>query len=195
MVPGTVAPAPTRERLSGDGAFHAAPGARAGGVDRARRRKGLVVGTASTRLPAYSGPTPAYCATGLDREPLRRQDPQWLAGTLASGAAEVRPFWQDAWLVSGTGRRPVVLSGPRAVEVSRAADQTVFLGRDGNRFVVAADLSALSEDEALRTADATATADLRAILSRPTPPCSPTVAGCCCGTGSSATAGHAGRER
>lgn len=103
-----------------------------------------------------------YSGGELDRSGALRSDASWLAGLAARPDATVLPFWRDSCLVAAG--RPVTLAGPAAARVLAAAGQTAFLGRDGEAGVFAADLTALTEAEAVELAGAEGVRDVRALV-------------------------------
>jgi NAD+ diphosphatase len=113
--------------------------------------------------------TLAYTRMPLDRASALRTDPQWVAATLAQPAARVVPMWRNRCLVAGVPGSPVVLRGAEAGAAVAAAEQTVFLGLDGESGVFAADLSTLDEPAAFRLAGAVAAADVRRLVAMLSP--------------------------
>jgi NAD+ diphosphatase len=92
----------------------------------------------------------------LDRAAGWRGDRNWLDRQLGSPNRAVIPLWQDRFLVRDD----------RVVRLREVAGEPVFLGLDGTAPVFAADLSALTEAEALAATGAAATADLRGLVAR-----------------------------
>ena len=108
-----------------------------------------------------------YTGGILDRVPGSRADPGWLDALLVSPSAVIIPLWSDKCLVSGAGAGagPVRLARPDAGEVlTGGAREPVFLGLAGDAAVFAADLSELAEQAAVELANATGTADVRALF-------------------------------
>ncbi|MBY8872834.1 NAD(+) diphosphatase [Micromonospora sp. PLK6-60] len=105
----------------------------------------------------------AYGGGWLDRSGGRRADPGWVAARLAAAGTVLLPLWRDRCLVTAE-RIPVRLSAADSAGVLAAADETVFLGLDGEVAVFAVDLSALSEQEATALTGAAAAVDVRAIF-------------------------------
>lgn len=106
-------------------------------------------------MPA-AAPLP-YTGSSLDRVGARRADPAWLAATLSRQDTRVLGFWRDGCLTAAG----------RPVTVPRATGPAVFLGArtpDGDGAVFAADLSALSETDALAAAGADAVEDVRRLF-------------------------------
>lgn len=106
-----------------------------------------------------------YSGCPLDRASALRADPEWVTSTLAAPGRQVIPLWRDQCLVApGQPPVPLTLTGEHAAGVLEAAEQVVFLGRDGDSGVFAADLSPLPEPEATAVAGAAAVADVRALV-------------------------------
>ncbi|MET9465106.1 NAD(+) diphosphatase [Streptomyces sp. NPDC006544] len=118
---------------------------------------------------------PAYVRVALDRAGGHREDPAWVAATMASPDADFVPLWNGRCLLDAATGAPLRLRGAAAAATVAAAGQLVLLGTDGRpgdgngpggpearpRGVFAADLSDLGEQEALGLAGAAATADVR----------------------------------
>jgi NAD+ diphosphatase len=90
----------------------------------------------------------------LDRAPASRTDPSWLEKIRDAPDSRTVVFWRDSCVVAG-GRPVRVVPGGRA---------EVFLGRDGDQGVFAADLSELDEAAALAEVGGEATADIRTLF-------------------------------
>jgi NAD+ diphosphatase len=103
--------------------------------------------------------TLAYSGGRLDRAGARRTDPRSLTAALAHPRGRVVALWRDRCLVAGEPAAPVRLPIDRI-----EPDDLVFLGLDGDGPVFATDLSALEEEEALRSAGATETRDVRTLI-------------------------------
>ncbi|GIF45623.1 NADH pyrophosphatase [Asanoa ferruginea] len=101
----------------------------------------------------------AYSATPGDRAASLRTDPAWVDSQLGRADTRVLPMWRDRPLMSAAGT-PRTLTGPLAKAVLAAASQTVLL----STAVFAADLSDVTEEEALRLAGAEESADLRGLV-------------------------------
>jgi NAD+ diphosphatase len=99
-----------------------------------------------------------YTGLRLDRGGDRRADPEWVAGLAADPRAVVRPLWRDQCLVAGAPPAPLVLS-VAGVDPERL----VFLGLHDSVPNFAADLSDLSEGDALACVGADGTADVRSL--------------------------------
>lgn len=108
-----------------------------------------------------------YSGGPLDRASGRRTDQEWVARTLSAPVARIIPLWQDRCLVTTDG--PLSLPRAAADAVLAAADEPVLLGLDGEAGVFAADLSALDEAKALALAGASATRDVRQLVTMLTP--------------------------
>ncbi|MFG1652991.1 NAD(+) diphosphatase [Micromonospora sp. NPDC049275] len=106
----------------------------------------------------------AYGGGWLDRAGELRTDPARLEALLTEPTTVVLPLWRDRCLVDGDG--PVRLTGDRASLVRTAADETVFLGFDGDVAVFAVDLSGLGEPAAVEMAGAVRAVDVRALVGR-----------------------------
>ncbi|MEU5906196.1 NAD(+) diphosphatase [Micromonospora sp. NPDC047527] len=106
----------------------------------------------------------AYGGGWLDRAGPLRTDPHRLDALLTEPTTVVLPLWRDRCLVDGDG--PVRLTADRAALVRSAADETVFLGLDGDVAVFAVDLSALSERSAVEMTGAARAVDVRALVGR-----------------------------
>ena len=104
----------------------------------------------------------AYSGGMLDRAAARRSDEGWVAAALAAPTARILPMWRDHCLVDGD--RAVILTGSAAPAVIGVAQETVLLGLDRGIAVFAADLSGLDEGDALRAGGATATRDVRTLV-------------------------------
>ncbi|GIH20763.1 NAD(+) diphosphatase [Rugosimonospora africana] len=102
----------------------------------------------------------AYTGTPHDRAADRRGDPGWTADRLARADTRVIPLWRDRCLLSSDGT-PVDLAGAAAQAVAGESEQVALLGLDGPRTVFTADLSHLSEADAVRLGNAESTADVR----------------------------------
>lgn len=95
-----------------------------------------------------------YNGLTLDRGGAQRSDPSWV-DTIRSGPhATTVVFWQDRCL----------MAGEQPIGVPPAGRETVFLGRDGDIGVFAADLSELDEAAALESAGADAAVDIRRLF-------------------------------
>lgn len=94
-----------------------------------------------------------YNGLTLDRAGYRRADPEWIEQACAHGHAVA--FWRD---------RCLVRAGAPVVMPASAARESVFLGMDGAAGVFATDLSEMDEAEAVRAAEADATADIRRLF-------------------------------
>ncbi|RJL31028.1 NAD(+) diphosphatase [Bailinhaonella thermotolerans] len=105
-----------------------------------------------------------YSGRWLDRAPGRRTDPRWVNRILAAPSTRVIPMWNDRCLAKDD--QPVSLTPSTLPEGA----EPVLLGLDGDAGVFAADLTHLSEPDALALAAATATMDVRALVARLTPP-------------------------
>jgi NAD+ diphosphatase len=97
-----------------------------------------------------------YSGGPLDRAAGRRGDPKWLDDQLGSPERAVIPLWRDRFL----------FRDDRVLRLSAVVGKPVFLGLDGTVPVFAADLSELTEAEALAATGAATTADLRQIVAR-----------------------------
>ncbi|MGH3759610.1 NAD(+) diphosphatase [Actinophytocola sp.] len=89
----------------------------------------------------------------LDRAGARRADPDWVGRVRAHPATRVLAFWRDRCLTA-SGRLVTV----------EDRDEAVFLGRDGDVGVFAADLSDMDEADALAAVGADAVTDVRALF-------------------------------
>ncbi|WP_144122736.1 NAD(+) diphosphatase [Catellatospora sichuanensis] len=105
-----------------------------------------------------------YCGRWLDRAGDRRTDPLWIEATLTAPDARLIPLWRDRCLMAGAPQAPVFLAGASAEAVRQASTEVVFLGLDGDSGVFAADLSGLSETEALHLAGAEHVLDVRTLV-------------------------------
>ncbi len=103
-----------------------------------------------------------YTGLGLDRAACCWDDPAWVAALAAAPLARVWPLWRDQCLVAGDPAAPVVLP-VGAVDGADSAP-LVLLGLDGKVPDFAADLSDLSLADALASAGADATADIRTLF-------------------------------
>lgn len=110
--------------------------------------------------------TLTYSGGWLDRAATRRADPAWIRSTLAAPTARFIPLWRDRCLI--VAHRPLSLPAEAATAVLAAAEP-VLLGLDGDVGVFAVDLSALDEPEALAVTGASATGDVRRLVSGLTP--------------------------
>jgi NAD+ diphosphatase len=108
---------------------------------------GRVLGLHGSRVTRVS--TLPYNGRGLDR--TRRTDATWLRAARAN--ARVLAFWRDRLLIAGG----------TPVDLRATVRELVFLG-DGTPPVFAADLSELTEEEALAEAGADAAADTRSLF-------------------------------
>ncbi|MGS2612914.1 NAD(+) diphosphatase [Micromonospora sp. LZ34] len=107
----------------------------------------------------------AYGGGWLDRAGPLRTDPDRIAALLADPKTGVLPLWRDRCLVTAD-EAPVRLTAERAAGVLAAADETVFLGLDGDTAVFAVDLSGQPEAEAVRLAGAASAVDVRTLVGR-----------------------------
>lgn len=93
-----------------------------------------------------------YAEGGLDRAALRREDPDHFERALSAPDTELVAVWRDRSHVA----RPSADAAPAAQRISTSlrerADELVFLGEQSGRALFAADLSSLSETEALALA-------------------------------------------
>ncbi|MGN9893332.1 NAD(+) diphosphatase [Micromonospora sp. L31] len=105
----------------------------------------------------------AYGGGWLDRAAALRGNREWISARLTDPGAVLLPLWRDHCLVDAD-QTPVRLSPADAPEVLAAAEEIVFLGRDGEAPVFAVDLSGRTAPEAARLAGAAATADVRALV-------------------------------
>jgi NAD+ diphosphatase len=103
-----------------------------------------------------------YSRLDLDRASALRSDTAWLAAQLRDAAATVVPMWRDQCLVRDG--RPVMVPMPAAAELLGRAGDPVLLGLASNGPVFAADLSALSEPDAVGIATAQAVMDVRGLF-------------------------------
>jgi NAD+ diphosphatase len=103
-----------------------------------------------------------YNGLGLDRATGRRDDPAWVAALAAAPLARVWPLWRDQCLIAGDPADPVVLP-VGAVDGADPA-RLVLLGLDDGVPDFAVDLSDLSLEDALASAGADATADIRTLF-------------------------------
>ncbi|MGW6394921.1 NAD(+) diphosphatase [Streptomyces sp. NPDC055103] len=103
-----------------------------------------------------------YAGLELDRAGERRADTAWIASLADRPGTRVVPLWRDQCLVRDGA--PVITGAAGARALLDTAPEPVFLGLDGDAAVLAADLSALSEDEALALAGADAVRDVRALV-------------------------------
>ncbi|MFI8365967.1 NAD(+) diphosphatase [Streptomyces sp. NPDC085466] len=103
-----------------------------------------------------------YSGLALDRAGDRRSDSAWITSLATRPGTRVVPLWRDRCLVRDGS--PVTPSGAAAHALLDAAPEPVLLGLDGDTAVLAADLSELSEDEALALAGADAAQDVRALV-------------------------------
>ncbi|MET7876979.1 NAD(+) diphosphatase [Micromonospora profundi] len=106
----------------------------------------------------------AYGGGWLDRAGPLRADPARLEALLSEPTTVVLPLWRDRCLVDGDG--PVRLTADRTSLVRAAADETVFLGLDGDAAVFAVDLSALDERSAVEMVGAARAVDVRSLVGR-----------------------------
>lgn len=97
----------------------------------------------------------------IRRVGYQRLDPAWIADLLASGDVRVIPVWRDRCVVSGDQPVPVMLAGQAARALMSRCDETVLLGLQDQEAIFAVDLSLFSEDEALRSAGAKRSVDVR----------------------------------
>jgi len=97
----------------------------------------------------------------IRRVGYQRLDPAWIADLLASGDVRVIPVWRDRCVVSGDQPVPVTLAGQAARALMSRCDETVLLGLQDQEAIFAVDLSQFSEDEALRSAGAKRSVDVR----------------------------------
>lgn len=90
-----------------------------------------------------------YTASGLDRQAMRRTDPDWLAGQEEHDEMRIVPVWRDKNLVDGLDPAPLPLmpSGGAGRRLLGAADTVVFLGLSEGAPLFGADLSSLSEED------------------------------------------------
>lgn len=98
-----------------------------------------------------------YAGLGFDRGGDRRADPDWVAGLAADPRAVVRPLWRDHCLVAGGVPLAVPVAGFDPAGL-------VLLGLDDDGVpTFAADLSHLSEEDALARVGAEAATDVRSL--------------------------------
>lgn len=95
-----------------------------------------------------------YNGLPLDRAGAQRLDAGWIDKLRSSPDASAVAFWRDSCLVAGD----------RPVTVHPADWETVFLGRDREAGVFAADLSELDEQAAVRMVGADAAVDIRRLF-------------------------------
>ena len=95
-----------------------------------------------------------YNGLTLDRAAGLRSDAAWMDKIRSRTDATTVVFWQDKCLVAGD----------QPVEVPPGELETVFLGRDGDAGVFAADLSALAEAAAIEQVGADAAVDIRRLF-------------------------------
>lgn len=107
----------------------------------------------------------AYGGGWLDRAGPLRADPDRITALLTDPRTAVLPLWRDRCLVT-SGETLVRLAADRAAEALAAADETVFLGLDGDTAIFAVDLSGQPETEAVRLAGAATAVDVRALVGR-----------------------------
>jgi NAD+ diphosphatase len=100
-----------------------------------------------------------YAGSGLDRVTGLRQDAAWVAAQATDRRAKVLPLWRDQALVGGD---PPALRVLRPADV--APDRLVLLGLDDGRPWFAADLSDLTEEDALAVCGADDAADTRSLF-------------------------------
>ena len=103
-----------------------------------------------------------YSKLDLDRASALRSDASWLAAQLRDSAATVVPMWRDQCLVRDG--RPVTVPMPAAAELLGRAGDPVLLGVRAKGPVFAADLSALSEPDAVDAATAESVMDIRGLF-------------------------------
>jgi NAD+ diphosphatase len=108
------------------------------------------------------GSTLYYSGLGLDRAGDRRGDPAWVARLLEDPDTRVIPLHLDRCPVRED--RPVVVPAGKAHRLLAAAEDPILLGLDGGTAVFAADLSTLSEADALEMTGADALRDLRVLV-------------------------------
>jgi len=103
-----------------------------------------------------------YSGGWLDRAGARRTDPDWVQDVLTAEGTRIIPLWRDHCLVADD--RPLSLAAQPAEKMLAVAAEPVLLGLDGDAGVFAADLSALEEAEALALVGASATRDVRRLV-------------------------------
>jgi NAD+ diphosphatase len=103
----------------------------------------------------------AYSHVEMDRTAQSRTDPEWTAARLRRPDTRVIPMWRDRCLL--TGGTSIVMTGEQGQAAAAAAGLTALLGIEETTAVFAADLSDLSEGEAVAACGADSTADLRTL--------------------------------
>src|SRR5689334_10862732 len=103
----------------------------------------------------------AYSHVEMDRAAQSRIDPDWTAARLRRPDTRVIPMWRDRCLL--TGGISIAVTGEQGQAAAAAAGQTALLGLADTTAVFAADLSDLSEAEAVAACGADSTADLRTL--------------------------------
>lgn len=119
----------------------------------------------SLRAPVAVAPVSLPYSTGwLDRAVERRRDAAWVDEMLRSERVSVIPMWRDHALADGDRQRPLTLDALQAGPVLEAAAEVIFLGLDGEEPLFAADLSLLSEAEAVALVGSTGVLDVRRVV-------------------------------
>lgn len=103
-----------------------------------------------------------YSKLDLDRASALRSDAAWLAARLRDTTATVVPLWRDRCLVRDG--RPITLPMPAAADLLDRAGDPVLLGVRPVGPVFAADLSGLTEPEAVDIAAAESVVDVRGLF-------------------------------
>lgn len=105
-----------------------------------------------------------YSGLKLDRASDRRTDAAWLAELGGRPGTRTVLLWRDRCLVRDGSVVVHGAGGSAGTLLDAAGGEQVFLGLDDGEAVFAADLSGLSEEEALKAADAELTEDVRRLV-------------------------------